>query len=242
MGNAANITENEEDVSDNASAINENNEQISRHSETIEDIRNSTLVMIADNTALLGNNTIAIVNNGYDIEANAKDIDHLEALYEIHNTTTTTPTTTNSPSNPCVDESLYKDQFEYTAKVIDGICYMFPDVKSNWTNAQKICQQQNGNLCNIRSRQQFNLIASVALAVFGDYDYVFVGPNDMETEGVWKLSDGEPFELEIGGWIQFDNYEYNNGDQDCAAMYPYYDNLYDEECFEEKYFICEFLN
>ena len=76
--NAANIADNEEDVSDNASAIDENNEQISKQIEKIEDIRNSTLVMIADNTALIGNNTIGIVNNSYGIEANAKDIDHLE--------------------------------------------------------------------------------------------------------------------------------------------------------------------
>merc|ERR1712106_171893 len=83
--NAANITDNEKDVSDNARAIDTNNEQISKHIETIEDIRNATLVMIADNTALVGNNTIGIVNNGFGIEANAKDIDHLEALYEIYN-------------------------------------------------------------------------------------------------------------------------------------------------------------
>jgi len=242
--NAANITDNEEDVSDNAKAIDENNEQISRHSETIEDIRNSTLVMIADNTALLGNNTIAIVNNGYGIEANAKDIDHLEALYEIHNTTTTTPTTTNSPSNPCVDESLYKDQFEYTAQVIDGICYMFPQVKSKWTNAQTICQQQNGNLCNIRSKQQFDSLARFSYAVFGDDDSVWAGPNDMETEGVWKLSNGEPFELEEEGWVDIFSYGYQY--QDCSVIkanyLSQYDYLEDQECFEERYFICEFLN
>ena len=93
-------------------------------------------------------------------------------------------------------------------------------------------------MCNIRSEQQFNSIKSVVKTLLGNYASVFVGTNDMETEGVWKLSNGEPFELE-GEWINFNDY---GGNQDCAAIDADYDYFHDQECFEERYFICEFLN
>lgn len=88
---------------------------------------------------------------------------------------------------------------------------------------------------------------------------MFIGLNDLSEEGNWVFSNGDEFDDQIDWtyyyvWNGTHNVKYqqpDNGgniyadgvDQDCGMLYfgdGYY--LYDEECNELRYFICEFVN
>lgn len=135
------IEDNEEDISENNGGIAGNSENINKYSEDLENFQNATLNEIDDNAAAISNNTADIGKNGEDIGNNAKDIDQLEALFEQLNTTAPPPT------NPCEDESFQlSSQFDSTAKVVDGICLVFPskDVRKAGVKVKKYARNKTG--------------------------------------------------------------------------------------------------
>ena len=74
-----------------------------------------------------------------------------------------------------------------------------------------------------------------------------IGLNDLDEEGNWMFSDGEEFEDQTY-WNNFPQPQPDNGgegpDQDCGVLYfrAYSSYMYDYECNDVRYFICEFIN
>ena len=124
----------------------------------------------------------------------------------------------------------------------------FPSLKTNWTNAKAICEEQGGHLFNPDSKQQNDDVAAAAIDEFGDTDendysyYIFLGINDIKEEGVWMQSDG--LNATFFNWFtdnygdEPDNYE---GNEDCAVQSLYYDDdgWLDISCHDTHHFVCE---
>ena len=133
-------------------------------------------------------------------------------------------------------------------KLIFPKFYRFPakEVKKSWSEGQEICQQHNGNLWSQKSDENAKNVAVAFYDMFqSGYDYteVFIGFNDLSEEGNWVLANGEAFDDQFY-WDDYQDNGGEGGDQDCGMLNFYDTNyyLYDEECDEERYFICEFLN
>ena len=78
-----------------------------------------------------------------------------------------------------------------------------PNIRRNWADAENICQKHNGHLMSPLSNDLLHDIYSAFDKVNGAF---FIGLNDIETENVWKLSDGELFSDNLD-WVSKKNFE-----------------------------------
>ena len=83
--------------------------------------------------------------------------------------------------------------------------------------------------------------------VFGVTVEVFLGLNDLSEEGNWVFSTGDAYDIQFPWYYTEPNNGGEGGDQDCGmfafeSAYILTSYLYDQECHELRYFICEFVN
>ena len=65
----------------------------------------------------------------------------------------------------------------------------FSSVSRNWTDAQKICQDQGGVLFFPEPNEPKLNVVNAAEEIFNDIMF-WIGISDLETEGQWKYSNG----------------------------------------------------
>ena len=70
-------------------------------------------------------------------------------------------------------------------------CYLWSDEKSNWKDAEEFCKKKGGHLASVTSEAVDTYIA-------GEKEKrrlrnLWIGGSDKENQGVWKWTDGSPW-------------------------------------------------
>jgi hypothetical protein len=125
-------------------------------------------------------------------------------------------------------------------RVIDpgtGTCYMIFNTVTNWQTARGLCEQINAHLAVSTSQAENDVFSPLA----GLTD-VWIGGNDISTEGTWVWLNGEAF----GGYTNWRMGEPNNSDandpagEDCMIIEGDNGGLWDDRsCLREYGYICE---
>jgi len=82
---------------------------------------------------------------------------------------------------------------------------------TTWTQAQNIAQSMGGNLVTVNDAAENQFLVDI----FGGSEWLWIGFNDAEQEGVWKWVSGEPVTYTNWGAGQPDN---SGGNQDYAYI------------------------
>ena len=126
-------------------------------------------------------------------------------------------------------------------KSFQGSCYALSNNDLNWWTAKENCINNSAQLVKIESSGETNFIKTQFLS--GTVDY-WIGLTDVETEGIWKWSDGSI----VSGYTYWGDSQPNNinGNQDCGGIRmgwhynQYFDaEWHDNKCTLTKGYICE---
>ena len=115
-----------------------------------------------------------------------------------------------------------------------GKCYrIYRDLK-NWNEARRTCQEegQNGDLASIPNQETNDFILSLDLRY-----KTHIGGHDYDEEGVWKWSDGTPWQYK--NWDT--NQPSNVGGRDYLAIWQVISGKWiNEQGSGTKQFICQY--
>jgi hypothetical protein len=128
----------------------------------------------------------------------------------------------------------------------DGNGYMFCDAIVAWDTAQAACVAQGMHLVKVDSAAENTFIGATAFGV--GTDFVWLGGDDLTTEGSWHWPDGTLF------WTGADTgsappgiftnwyagYPRAGGNTDCLEMRDDY-TWDDKQCTQGKRYVCELL-
>lgn len=134
-------------------------------------------------------------------------------------------------AQPCV---------EGDARVEDpgtGTCYMIFRTPTNWQTARQMCEAINAHLAVSTSQTENDLFSPLA-----QLDDIWVGGNDISTEGAWVWLNGES----MAGYTNWRMGEPNNSTgtdpmgEDCMIIEGDNGGLWDDRsCLREYGYICE---
>jgi len=71
-------------------------------------------------------------------------------------------------------------------------CYLFGDEKKNWTAAEDFCRGEGGHLATVNTNATKEFVLEGLTR--RNFDWTWIGGNDLEEEGVWKWTDCTPWE------------------------------------------------
>ncbi|XP_070560960.1 C-type lectin LmsL-like [Ptychodera flava] len=119
-------------------------------------------------------------------------------------------------------------------------CYRFFDYEVNWSLAESECRLYgfNSHLVSIHSVDENDFV----FAFQGGFNNMWIGLNDAAETGTYRWSDGSPFDFYT--W-QPDQPDHSCGlrcSSDCvemAAWSSYSDRWNDEDCDQNRRFICK---
>lgn len=114
--------------------------------------------------------------------------------------------------------------------MFNGHCYQLSDARVDWNTAEQACVQDGGHLVSLHSAEEKEYVRTSVLEPASIY--YWLGANDIANEGIWRWSDGSPF-----------NYTYwysgePNGSGDCALT-PSNDQWRDYDCSTSYHYICK---
>lgn len=89
----------------------------------------------------------------------------------------------------------------------NGYLYELYDYNVDWQTAERICEKKGGTLATIYDSNENNIVAQ--LAANGSKNEYWIGVNDIESEGIWKLVDGKS--------VQYTNWLSGNPDNDYGC-------------------------
>ena len=115
-----------------------------------------------------------------------------------------------------------------------GVCFSyFTNSPSNWTTARSRCAVWGGDLATITNSNEDALLDSI---VSVPTHPIWIGYNDIETEGDWKWADGTDSSYTNWNANRPDNHL---GNQDCAEKFflnlPKWE---DDFCYELRNYFC----
>ena len=76
-------------------------------------------------------------------------------------------------------------------------CYQFQFEKLSWSDADELCKNKSGELASIHSKQEYYFIVELSSSVLGPPSYVWLGGQDLVTEGSWTWSDGSAWDFQL---------------------------------------------
>ncbi|XP_035998747.1 galactose-specific lectin nattectin isoform X1 [Fundulus heteroclitus] len=76
-----------------------------------------------------------------------------------------------------------------------GRCYLFREQEMEWAEAEKACNEFNGNLASIHRQDEYNFISKLIYKEAGSYKSTWVGGYDAVKVGLWFWSDGSRFDF-----------------------------------------------
>ncbi|MEQ2238344.1 hypothetical protein ILYODFUR_032329 [Ilyodon furcidens] len=117
-----------------------------------------------------------------------------------------------------------------------GRCYFFGKQKVDWADAERACNNFNGNLVSIQRQDEFNFIRDLIFREAGSHKSTWVGANDAVKEGVWMWSDGSKFTFSAWGKGEPNN---KGGKENCMEInFRGRNNVNDARCDIKKPFVC----
>jgi len=117
-------------------------------------------------------------------------------------------------------------------------CYLFGDEKKNWTAAEDFCRGEGGHLATVNTNATKEFVLEGLTR--RNFDWTWIGGNDLEEEGVWKWTDCTPWEATF--WAPGEPNNKNN--EDCLALVLVHGNPQlnrqwnDGSCIIEWEFLC----
>ncbi|XP_052088196.1 C-type lectin lectoxin-Lio3-like [Mytilus californianus] len=125
--------------------------------------------------------------------------------------------------------------------VHEDSCYFFSEITNSltWNGAQEYCNERGAKLAEPETLQEGNVLKMEANNKYGVVDNgVWLGGNDMDTDGVWEWSStNTPISTSESDW---DVANGNPGSEPCMLLYLASGNRWrDAACDEEHAFICE---
>merc|ERR1712136_272735 len=76
--------------------------------------------------------------------------------------------------------------------VIQSYNYIVTPTRMTWSQAQIYCNSQGGTLAVQGMRGSLERRQEIANSFRHDHNFLLIGANDMDEEGVWKWTDGQP--------------------------------------------------
>ena len=125
-------------------------------------------------------------------------------------------------------------------------CYFWSTEKKNWNDAEDFCQMKGGHLASVGSeatRQYLEeganrvLADGVAPSSDGIADF-WLGGHDMKQEGVWKWTDGTPWEVEFWKPGEPNNWKHPAGVENCVEHNARWNGWNDDLCTKNQVFVC----
>ncbi|XP_039999154.1 macrophage mannose receptor 1-like [Xiphias gladius] len=115
----------------------------------------------------------------------------------------------------------------------NGHCFQLMRTPQTWTNAQKACRKENGDLASIRNVEDQSFV--ISQVGYASTDELWIGLNDRTTEGLFEWSDHST--------VSFTSWEFGKPDvatdaEDCVLIRGQNGNWADRSCDEKHGFIC----
>ena len=118
----------------------------------------------------------------------------------------------------------------------DNNCFNFVDKTTSWAEAEAECKEQSwqgmqGHLASIHSKEENDFVARLA-----NFQRVWIGGTDVESEGNWSWSDGSA--MSYTGWCP-GNPNNQGGAEHCMDITTC---LNDNSCNRLLKFVCKFTS
>ncbi|XP_012688995.1 tetranectin isoform X2 [Clupea harengus] len=134
---------------------------------------------------------------------------------------------------------LKEKQALQTGIKVPGKCFLADATKKNFHAANDDCMTKGGVLSTPLSGAENNKLHQYAGETIGPEEHIWVGINDMVTEGDWFDQSGSA--LRFKNWETEITHQPDGGhSQNCATLSPTTGRWFDESCRAERAFVCEF--
>uniref|UniRef100_A0A8D1PQR2 C-type lectin domain family 4 member F n=1 Tax=Sus scrofa TaxID=9823 RepID=A0A8D1PQR2_PIG len=117
-------------------------------------------------------------------------------------------------------------------KPYNGNLYYFSQVKKSWQEAEQFCVSQGAHLASVTSEEEQGFVKQ-----FTSSSYYWIGLTDSGSEGIWRWTDGTPFNnaqsRRFWSENQPDNWKHQNGQrEDCVQIQQKWNDMYCTALFQ----------
>ena len=119
----------------------------------------------------------------------------------------------------------------------DLSCYTLVYKKLTWSSAEGYCNELGGHLASVHSSEENDFIFGLV-----DKQKVWIGANDLNTEGVWVWSDGSAFDYRK--WRSGEPNNMGKEGENCGHLKHHDDHSKDWndiQCSHTLNFVCTLL-
>ncbi|KAK7926247.1 hypothetical protein WMY93_008557 [Mugilogobius chulae] len=148
-------------------------------------------------------------------------------------------------SNIMMELNILKEQQALQTVCLRGMkilgkCFLADQVKKNFHSASDDCIAKGGVLATPLSLDENEQLYNYVRQSIGPEEHIWIGINDMVTEGVWIENSGAV--LRYANWeTEITHQPDGSTRQNCASMSTRAKGKwFDESCKEEKASVCEF--
>ncbi|XP_042284935.1 macrophage mannose receptor 1-like [Thunnus maccoyii] len=115
----------------------------------------------------------------------------------------------------------------------NGYCFQLQRTKKTWSDAQRECVNEGGNLVSIRNLEDQSFV--ISQLGYAPTDELWIGLNDRKTEGLFDWSDHST--VSFTSW-EFGEPAVSTDVEDCVLIRGENGNWADRSCEEKHDFIC----
>ncbi|KAF3698790.1 Macrophage mannose receptor 1 [Channa argus] len=133
------------------------------------------------------------------------------------------------PTPPLIEQGFCSDPWI----PYNGHCFHLQRIPKTWSDAQKACRTEHGDLVSIRNVEDQGFV--VSQLGYGPSDELWIGLNDRRTEGLFDWSDHST--VSFTSW-EFGKPTVSTDTEDCVLIRGENGNWADRSCDEKHGFIC----
>ena len=90
-------------------------------------------------------------------------------------------------------ETREEEGWEEVVEYIEGSRYKLHNKSKTWEEAEAHCQGKGGDLVSVLTEEEQQEVVALAAPAAAVADHVWIGGSYVQGEGVWKWSDGSPW-------------------------------------------------